>query len=137
MTLRHLAHQYAVLLSDIQSLEDEAQMLRESAGSPGGSRMSGMPRGSGVSDPVSVAVTRVCEVTDKAANLKADAENLRLQLCSAIAKIVNVKEQREVCFDRFVLGLSYFEISKKRYISEDWARQIVRRCGNFSIPSSL
>ncbi len=137
MTIRHLAHQYAVLLQDIQALEDEAQMLRESAGSPGGSRMSGMPRGSGVSDPVSAAVTRVCEVTDKAAKLRKNAEEMRLQLCSAIAHIVTVKEQREVCFDRFVLCLSYFEIAKKRYISEDWARQIIRRCGNFSIPASL
>lgn len=130
MTIRQLGHNYAVLLQDIQALEDEAQMLRESAGSPGGSRMSGMPRGGGVSDPVSAAVTRVCEVTDKAAKLRKDAEEIRLQLCSSIAKIVNVKEQREVMFDRFVLCLPYLDISKKRILSPEWCRQIVNKWGN-------
>ncbi len=133
MTIRQLGHNYAVLLSDIQSLEDEAQMLRESAGSPGGSRMSGMPRAGGVSDPVSAAVTRVCEVTDKAARLKAEAEEVRIQLCKAIAKTVNVREQREVMFDRFVLCLPYLDISKKRILSPEWCRQIVNKWGNRSV----
>lgn len=127
MTILQLAKVYADTLADINAANDEAKMIRCSCGNLTAS-YSGMPGGGGPGDPTGRAAVKISELTDKAEKLTDYAEDIRLQLISAITK-KTPENVRPILFARLVCLKSYAEIAKDYNFSEGYCRNVIHNWG--------